>query len=376
MRLINRNSFLALLVLTLIIVPNVSISNDYDQISGPCELSFPDDHGPHPGFRTEWWYYTGNLIDSNQRGFGFQLTFFRRQIKPTAARQDWPQPASPWRTDEIYLAHAALTDITNARHVKFEKMARPVLSIAGAEQQGKAWKVFIENWEAVILPDKHHLKANTDSFELTLTLIPNKPIVLHGENGYSRKGQATDKASCYYSFTRLEAKGSLLLDETRHSVTGTAWMDHEFSTAPLQPGIVGWDWFSLQLSDHSEIMIFLLRQADGSTNAASSGTYVLPSGQTQHLSIDDIQISPTGFWKSPHSKGRYPIKWKLSIPRLMCNVNITARVSDQEMLTPLSTGVTYWEGSVNAQGDKGGRSINGSGYVEMTGYARPLETNL
>ena len=240
---------------------------DYLQVTGPCDFSFPADHGPHSGYRTEWWYYTGNLADTDQHRFGFQLTFFRRRLQPPAARQNWPQPASPWRTDEIYLAHAALTDITHGRHLMAEKMARPVLNLAGATSQENAWRIFIGSWQANILPNQHQLKADTEAFALDLTLRSSKPMVLHGNRGYSRKGQTRDKASCYYSFTRLEATGTVRLNQNRHSITGTAWMDHEFSTSPLQTDITGWDWFSLQFSDQTEIMLFLLRQSDGGINS-------------------------------------------------------------------------------------------------------------
>jgi predicted secreted hydrolase len=376
MKLLKRLTTIMAILLCAAFPANLAGSQDdgeYLQVTGPCGLSFPADHGPHPGYRTEWWYYTGNLSSADGQRFGFQLTFFRTRIKPPADRKKWPQPASAWRTDQIYMAHAALTDITGGRHFQSEKIARPVLSLAGAEQSGTAWKIYIQSWQAVITPDDHRLQAETDRYALTLDLKPVKPPVLHGETGYSRKGQSAGRASCYYSFTRLQAGGSLTLEGARHTVQGTAWMDHEYSTAPLQPGITGWDWFSLQLSDQTEIMIYLLRQTDGNLNPASGGTYVLPAGQARQLQNGDVRVEPLAYWTRPHSKGRYPVKWKLAIAALNCDLTLTAELDDQEMRTPRSTGVVYWEGSVRAQGTKEGKEVEGVGYVELTGYAAAFE---
>lgn len=368
-------SVAAWLILLAAISP-LPAADDFLQVTGPCRLAFPGDHGPHPGFRTEWWYYTGNLTGADQRRYGFQLTFFRSRLKPPSARRQWPTPASPWRTDQVYLAHAAVTDVSAGRHLQAEKMARPVRSMAGAEKNGPKWKIHIGTWQTSIAQDMHQLNAHTESFTFSLDLAPIKPVVLHGSRGYSQKGHAPEQASCYYSFTRLKAQGTLSIENRRHEVTGTAWMDHEFSTAALQPGISGWDWFSLQLSDQTEIMVYLLRQADGSLNTASSGTYVQPSGKTLHLHADDFHIAPLDYWTSPHSGARYPVQWDVSVPRLQCRLTVKANLTDQEMRTPRSTNVTYWEGSVHISGTKSGKAIEGQGYVELTGYAKPFDASM
>ena len=367
-------ALLAILLLPFSSNGQTASGNDgFLQVDGPCNLTFPADHGPHPGYRTEWWYYTGNLTDAHWRLFGFQLTFFRSRVRPPSDRRKWPHPASAWRTDQIYLAHAALTDIAGHRHLQAEKASRPVLSLAGAEPDGDAWKIHLQGWQAIITADNHHLQAGADGFELALDLTPVKPPVLHGDEGYSLKGQSPERASCYYSYTRLQAQGTLAVDGARHTVQGSAWMDHEFSTAPLQPGITGWDWFSLQLSDRTEIMVYLLRQKDGSLNPASSGTYVMPAGQSRHLTPGEVRIAPQDFWSSPHTGTRYPVKWKLTIPTLQCDLTITAALPDQEMRTSSSTNVVYWEGSVNARGSKDGKPVEGVGYVELTGYAKAFD---
>lgn len=375
MRIFNPRGLLlgSLLLLALAAGPAGTAEQGFVPVSGPCNFSFPDDHGPHPAYRTEWWYYTGNLADEENRRFGFQLTFFRSGLRSPDHRRDWPQPASAWRSDQIYLAHAAVSDIHGGRHLQAERMARPVLSLAGAERTDATVAITVYDWQAVIRPDVHRLAARADDFGLALDLTAAKPPVAHGEGGYSRKGQSPERASCYYSFTRLQAAGELTVKGTRHRVKGLAWMDHEFSTAPLQPGIVGWDWFSLQLSDRTELMLFLLRQPDETVNAASSGTFVPPSGDARHLQSGDLQVTPLAYWTSPHSGARYPIRWRLRIPSLELDLTVTAGLDDQEMRTPRSTGVVYWEGSVRAKGTRGRKAIEGMGYVELTGYAKPFD---
>lgn len=351
----------------------MAVDDGFTQVTGPCRLSFPADHGPHPDYRTEWWYYTGNVTDGNNRRFGFQLTFFRSGLQPPHKRKQWPKPASAWRTDQIYLAHAAISDIDGRRHLQAERMARPVLSLAGAKQIGGTVTIQVHGWQAVIRPEAHRLQASTDAFALALDLTPEKPVVMHGDDGYSRKGEAPERASCYYSFTRMQASGTLTVDGTDHTIRGSAWMDHEFSTALLQPDIIGWDWFSLQMNDRTEIMIFLLRHANGTLNSASGGTIVTTAGRTQALLHDQVRIQPLSHWHSPHSGAHYPVEWRINIASLALNLVVSASLDDQEMRTPNSTNVVYWEGSVQARGTRDDKPIDGVGYVELTGYAQPFD---
>jgi predicted secreted hydrolase len=333
---------------------HLAADDGFSQITGPCRQSFPADHAPHTGYRTEWWYYTGNVTDTDGRAFGFQLTFFHSRLQPPQARQRWPETMSAWRSDHIYLAHAAITDIQGDRHLQAEKMSRPVLDLAGTQTTEAEVAIRLHGWQAVISPRGHRLLAGSNEFELDLDLQPVKPPVLHGEQGYSRKGRSPERASCYYSFTRLEAAGTIAIDGTRLEVTGSAWMDHEFSSSPLEPGITGWDWFSLQLTDQTELMLYLLRDQDGGVNPASSGSYVLASGQVRHLQRGEMTVSPLSYWTSPHTDARYPIAWRVSIEALELNLTVTANLADQEMRTPNSTNVTYWEGSVST----GVRKVN------------------
>ena len=339
-------------------------------VSGPCNLVFPKDHGSHPGYRTEWWYYTGNLEAETGNRYGFQLTFFRSQIIAPGAEKRWPQPPSAWRTRQIYLGHAAITDIFKKRHLQSELMARGTLGMAGVSQEAIDTIVFIKNWSAKIGVDRHLLKTVSDDFSYELTLKPVKPPVLHGQAGYSRKGSTPERASCYYSLSRLKTEGALTIGGKTIPVRGLSWMDHEFSTAPLEPGIIGWDWFSLQLSDQTEIMLFLLRNEEGRFNPASSGTFIDVSGKPRHLTKDDFRVDVLDFWKSPRSQAVYPVHWRLTVFPLAMQLTVRANISDQEMRTPATTGVTYWEGSISINGSVGKHPVKGSGYVELTGYAQ------
>jgi len=348
----------------------------YLSVTGPCNFEFPKDHASHQEYRTEWWYYTGNLQSAYGNRYGFQLTFFRRSINPLGSEEKWPESASAWRSNQIYLAHAAISDLDKKQHLQAQDMGRGVLGIAGEFRDNDTVHIFLKKWSTRIGPKTHHLKAVSDQFSFDLNLTPLKPAVFHGKNGYSRKGSTPERASCYYSLTRLETKGQVTLAGKTFTVNGLSWMDHEFSTAPLEPGLIGWDWFSLQLSDNTEIMIYLLRQKEGGLNPASSGTYVPSRGKVLHLPRGDIEVTVTDTWSSPNSGAAYPSRWQIMIPLLSLDLIIAPNLADQEMRTGESTGVTYWEGSVSVQGLKNGRRINGKGYVELTGYAKAFDAPL
>jgi predicted secreted hydrolase len=353
-----------------------SANQGYLAITGPCHLHFPQDHGSHPGYRTEWWYYTGNLSAAGGELYGFQLTFFRRQISPPDAAAAWPQPPSPWRTQQLYLAHAAISDISGKTFYHAERIARSARKLAGAEQNDGSPCVFLGNWMARLGSPEQRLTVVADDFGYDLSLQPEKSPIPHGDQGYSRKGSTPERASCYYSFTRLQASGVLVINGKEYPVQGNAWMDHEFSSAPLEPGIAGWDWFSLQLPDRSELMIYRLRRQDGTTVPASSGTYVDASGRATHLPTDAFTLDILDHWTSPHSGARYPARWRLTIPALNLDLEIRPNLADQEMRTPETTRVTYWEGSVAVTGTSRGAAITGRGYVELTGYDRPFDAPL
>ena len=348
-------------------------SSNYLTITGPCNLEFPKDHGAHPGYRTEWWYYTGNLHSATGDLYGFQLTFFRSQISPPGADKAWPNPPSAWRTQQIYSAHAAVSDVAGKRHLQAEAVSRGALEMAGVVHRPPETVVYLNNWSARIGSEAQVLKVDTDAFSYELTLRSVKPPVLHGQAGYSLKGSSSDRASCYYSYTRNEVDGRFTVGGKTFAVSGQGWMDHEFSTAFLEPGIQGWDWFSVQLSDRTEIMLFLLRAEDGSVRSASGGTFVDPEGKTRTIGKDEFAVTILDTWKSPHSKAVYPSRWRLRVFPYLLDLTIFPNLADQEMQTSDSTGVTYWEGSVSIRGTKDANPINGQGYVELTGYTESLD---
>lgn len=346
----------------------------FRQVTGPCQLRFPRDHGAHGDYRSEWWYYTGNVGTPAGRPFGFQMTIFHSRIAPAKARKNWPHPVSHWRTDQVYLGHAALSDITGGRHPHAHVMARGVLQLADVTQDDQGTTgIRIGGWEIRMGPDHHHIAMQRPEFAFQMTLKPEKPLIRQGEDGYSLKGSTPERASCYYSFSRLAARGRINLGKESWPVAGLAWMDHEFSSAPLEPGITGWDWFSLQLSDQSEIMLYLMRRSDGSRHPASSGVWIAPDGATQRLALKDLQMEVLKHWKSPSSGADYPAQWKLRVLPLDLELMVSPRLEDQEMRPDDGLGVVYWEGSVAITGRRGGTALRGNGYVELTGYAKPFD---
>ncbi len=333
---------------------------------------FPRDHGSHDSFRTEWWYYTGHLETAGGRRFGFELTFFRRAVAP---EQVETRP-SRWSVDQLYLAHLAVTDVTDRRFHFRDRISRAGLGKAGAD--ATRLRVWLDQWraESPEQSEQHRLEAKADGVALSLTLDPAKPLVIHGERGISKKGTAAGQASHYYSFTNLTTAGNLTIGAETYRVTGTSWMDHEFGSADLGADLAGWDWFSIQLADNRELMIYRLRRADGSSDPASSGTLVFADGRTQHLPASDIQLTPLNTWTSPASKATYPHRWQVSIPSLGISLNLIPLLADQELRTTRSTQVTYWEGAVVVEGTERDQAIKGQGYVELTGYAERIKEKL
>ena len=345
--------------------------SEYSSVIGPCGLEFPRDHGSHPGYRTEWWYYTGNVQDPSFRRFGFQLTFFRTRLAPPSVEESWPKNPSAWRTSQLFLAHAAVSDLGSKRFYHDEQVTRGVVALAGVEQQNSLTNIFVGKWSANIGPE-HRLSAKAPSFAFDLVSKPLKPPVFHGGQGYSLKGKRPESASCYYSFTRLETSGTLSINGRTEPVKGTAWMDHEFSSAPLEEDLVGWDWFSIQLNDQTELMVYLLRHPDGSYSPASSGTFVKPNGESIHLTHEDFKVQILDRWTSKRSGATYPARWRFHVLPLQLELTIDPNLPDQELMTTRSTQVTYWEGSVSVSGKSKGKPVEGVGYVEMTGYAKPF----
>ncbi len=337
------------------------ISN-FARVEGPRPFDFSVDHGPHPDYQTEWWYYTGNLDTTSGEHFGFQLTFFRRALVPAA---DLPgKRASSWAFDQVYLGHFALTDVAGEAFYAFEQLSRGAAGLAGAQAQ--PFQVWLENWSVRQGgPGIYQLSAEDGAVSLNLTLEDVKGPILHGNGGYSQKGPEPGNASFYVSQPRLAAKGSVSTPQGQFEVTGTAWMDQEYSTSALSEGQVGWDWFSIQLDDDTELMLFQIRRDDGSVDPFSSGTVIYPDGTTRHISLGDFTITVNDTWRSPHTGGVYPSDWTIDLPGEKLLLTLTPRLADQE----LQLSYNYWEGSVAIRGERDGQPVSGNGYVELTGYA-------
>lgn len=333
------------------------------------KFSFPKDHASHDEFKTEWWYYTGHLRTGDGRSFGYELTFFR-----TGAEEANMKTPGPWKLDNYYLAHFAISDENNKRFFFREKLNRSGIKTAGARND--AMLVFNETWSAEQLGDKFSLRADTPRFGIHLILEPLKPPVVHGEDGVSRKASGKGNASHYYSLTRLKTEGLLLENGKPTPVTGLSWMDHEFGSNQLTQNQVGWDWYSIQLDNGCELMLYAMRRDDGSIDPNSSGTFVFKDGTTRKLSLSEFSQKATGKWTSAVSKATYPMGWQLSVPALRLELKLTPTFEGQELSTKESTGVIYWEGSVRATGKHGSQSVSGSGYVEMTGYAEKFRKRI
>ena len=330
--------------------------------------AFPRDHGSHEEFQTEWWYFTGHLHEENGRRFGYELTFFRRGIDSPHV---WSNP-SKWAMRHVYLAHFALTDEHADQFRVAEKISRAGIHKAGA--QANVLDVWIDQWSVKAVSPDHrqfHLQAKAEEFSIDLIVESKKPPVMHGTHGVSQKGEQPGQTSHYYSLTRLHTIGSVRVDDKPMTVEGVSWMDHEFGSGDLAENLVGWDWFSLQLDNEHEIMAYGLRRANGTFDPASSGTLVFPNGSSKVLALQDWQISVNRHWTSPMSGARYPHHWSFSIPNKKIELTLSPRMSNQELITTHSTGVTYWEGAVDVTGQWQGHDIYGQGYVELTGYAEP-----
>lgn len=337
----------------------------YERAIGPRRFEFPADHRPHPGFRSEWWYFTGNLEGPEGRRFGYQLTFFRSAVAPE--ERGAPARSSAWATNQIFLAHFAVSDLAGRQFLAFERYARGAAGLAGAG--GSPLRVFLEDWvaewrEGDAFPLR--LRAAEGEVAIELELGQGKPPVLQGEAGLSRKGAEPGNASYYYSLTRMPTHGSIAVSGRRYEVAGDSWMDREWSTSALPEGVVGWDWFALQLDDGRELMYYQLRRADDSADRFSGGGLIARDGTPVALTSPDVSLEPEGRWRAP-SGALYPSRWKLEVPRLGLALTVTPALDDQEL--PVS--IRYWEGAVDVAGEEAGRPVAGVGYLEMTGYAGP-----
>lgn len=335
----------------------------FEKALKPRAFTFPEDHGPHPSFRTEWWYLTGNLSSREGNRFGYQFTVFRTAL----TREQLHRPSS-WASNQIYMAHLAVTDIGGNTFHYDERFSRDGSQLAGA--QASPFRVWLDNWEVsetgptttYDLPALN-IRAKTDGAGIDLLLRALKPPVLHGEAGLSQKGPQAGNASYYYSYTLLGTEGRIRVNGKDWVVSGSSWMDREWSTSALSENQIGWDWFALQLDNNTELMYYQMRKNDGTPDVFSKGTLIQKDGSSLLLAKDDVELSVTDTWDSP--KGTiYPSGWRLLVPGQGLDLVISPAVRNQL----LDVSIDYWEGSVTIEGTRNGAKLSGRGYVELTGY--------
>ena len=359
--------------------PHAATGAAYAQALAPAPLQFPRDQGPHPDFRQEWWYLTGNLDSARGERFGFELTIFRFALAPDGPKPDpvssGPGAASAWRTRQIYLGHFAVTDVARRRFRFVTKLSRGALQLAGA--RADPFRVWIHDWqiarEVAPAPGVTHttaddviwrVRAGGRGYALSLAARPLMAPVLNGQRGLSRKSGEPGNATYYYSIPRVSVQGTLVRDGRPLRVRGLAWLDREWGSGSLGPREKGWDWFGLQLGDGSCLMFYSLRDRDGAQDPYSAGTWIDPQGRARPLSRADVRIEVSGYWTDARGV-RYPARWRLLLPSLGLDIEVHPILADQELMTT----PRYWEGAVDVSGTRSGRPLTGRGYVELVGYS-------
>jgi predicted secreted hydrolase len=331
----------------------------FDQVLGVRDFKFPEDHGAHPEFQTEWWYFTGNLFDAEERHFGFELTFFRYGLIPETSSS-----GSAWSTGSVWMANFAVTDTNSREFYSAERLSRGHQRLAHAVAE--PFTITVEDWRAdAVEANSVKLTAGTDQMEIDLTLQGLDRIVLQGDRGFDPRGPERGNASHYYSAPSLVATGTISVGGAEEIVvSGGAWLDREWGTSALSEGVLGWDWFALQLEDGRDLMYYRLRQSDGGTSPFSGGSIVDEKGGRHRLGAEDVILESTQNWRSPESEVVYPVRWRMRIPSLDLELTVQARIPNQE----IDLSVRYWEGAVSVSGSTAGEPISGNGYLELAGY--------
>jgi len=374
----SRQLHIALLVVVVLLVTGAVETPRWRQASPDYQWDFPRDHWSHPGYRTEWWYFTGHLAATGDpdRQFGFQFTLFRVGLLPEA-----PDLDSAWAATDLVMTHAALTDLESGEHLFSEALYRATPHLGGFGTYGDtllAWSRAPAGtdaiWRLEHRADGFAIRARDDrrGLALDLVLTTDRPVVLQGPGGYSLKSADGEAASQYYSYTRLEVAGTVANGDRSVSVDGTAWMDREFSSSQLRPHQSGWDWFCLQLDDGRDLMLYRLRDRSGGVDFAL-GTLIAADGTVTYLTADDFIAQPQRTWRSPTTGAPYPVEWELELPAEDLRLTVRALLDDQENVSQHS-GVYYWEGAAAVSGQQGApaggptTSVGGKAYIELTGY--------
>ena len=331
----------------------------YPDVTRGRALEFPRDHGAHPEYRTEWWYVTGWLRDGAGRELGFQVTFFRN--RPRIAEEN-PSAFAP---QQLLLAHAAIADPARGRLLHDQRAARAGFGLAEAREGST--DVHIDDWSLALSGQAYRARIPAREFALDLTFAPTQAVLLQGEGGFSRKGPAPEQASYYYSRPQLAVSGEIEREGRREPVQGSAWLDHEWSSEYLAAEAAGWDWIGINLADGGALMAFRIRAKAGGAFWAG-GALRTPDGRRRILAPREVRFEPLGSWRSPRSEVTYPVAMRVRAGEL--EVELEPLMDDQELDSRASTGTIYWEGAVRAV--QGGR-LAGRGYLELTGYWKPLK---
>lgn len=323
-------------------------------------LEFPADHGSHADFRTEWWYVTGWLRTASGEPLGFQVTFFRTRPRIDAAN---PSAFAP---RELIIAHAALSDPRHGSLWHEQRIGRAALGLAGAERAGA--DVWLDRWRLHGDGARWQAMLAGETMSLSLELTATQPPLINGESGLSRKGPSPLSASWYYSLPHLRVAGRVARGGGHEEpVTGSAWLDHEWSSEYLDPEASGWDWIGLNLHDGGALMAFRIRARDGGPRWAG-GTLRSADGKVRTFAPDELRFEPGRSWQSPRTGTSYPVEWRITVGNR--TLELRPLMPDQENDARLSTGAVYWEGAVTAL-EEGARI--GQGYLELTGYGEPLK---
>jgi predicted secreted hydrolase len=343
------------LLLSIALFLSSASAQEYRDVTREHKPEFPGDFYFRKDYRVQWWYFTGHLFDEDSREFGYELTFFVVGIQTR-------QYKSKFGVDNIYISHFAVSDVNEKKYYYGEEADSGAFNAAGASDRDLRVWVGKNVLEGSI--KKMHITAFDKGRALDLVLMPQKPVVLNGENGYSRKSEESPLlSSVYFSYTDMKTDGSLRIGDTIFHVRGKSWFDREISSKGLSKEETGWDWFSIRLDDGREIMLYILRKKDGSLDRYSSGTVVYRDGRYRHLSLDDFKVSVSGHYKSKKTGAVYPSQWEVRIPSENLALRLAPLMEDQEFIAAYSTGNYYWEGVCRVEGTEKGRA-----YVEMTGY--------
>jgi len=362
----------AALLSMLIIVGCAATQMAYDRIEPGRKLEFPRDHYAHNDFRTEWWYYTGILDAEDGRTFGFEIVFFKRRTD----YDFYSFVPGHWLGNPVYLTHFAIADPQLNELFYEDRVARDQqVSLGRGGALTDAYHIWAYDWSVKEIDGEHVIRGNLPNYDLTVSLKPAKAPVLHGDDGFFLKDESEwgQHGTYYISYTNLVGEGVLFVDGQPLNVKAKAWMDHEFGTRQLGPDQLGWDWFSLRLDDETELMVYLLKQEDGTHSPYSKATFVRRDGSTVHLNYDDLEVIPGRKWRDYfEGGGSYVLEWTIRVPKLNAEYRVKPFFDDSEIDSAGSTMVIYWEGMIHVDATVDGQQVGGRGYMEICGEAKPV----